>query len=371
MQVGMNKAAMKRWIPARATLLTLALFLGSVAVGLGVLEAIAARLERRAVSPFPAARWKEQVPRSAAGYRDYDYPAARPEGCYRILAVGDSYTAGHGINFDDAYPKRLERYLNYFGNKRRTLYQVLNLGVNGQSTPEEVRLIREKVAELGPDLVILGYCLNDPEDTGQPAELKALQDRMFYVYFNTPTTGWSGFLYRRSALYRLIRHRLFATMSRRGAKRYYQALYNDDYPGWQKSRAALRELGEFSRQSGIPVVTVIFPLFFYGLGDDYPFATAHRKVAAVLREAGIPYLDLWESFKGLDAESLKAVPGIDPHPNEVGHRIAAEALWRWLILKDYLPSRQKFINLVEPIPSPFAGAPAEPARAASSQRRRK
>ena len=47
------------------------------------------------------------------------------------------------------------------------------------------------------------------------------------------------------------------------------------------------------------------------------------------REEGVPHLDLLDTFDGRDPSDL-VVGRFDAHPNEEGHRIAAEAILPWL-----------------------------------------
>lgn len=59
--------------------------------------------------------------------------------------------------------------------------------------------------------------------------------------------------------------------------------------------------------------------------DDYPFAAADEAIARFCEGAGIPRLDLRAALRGHTAESLWVHP-VDHHPNEIAHRLAAEAL---------------------------------------------
>ena len=74
----------------------------------------------------------------------------------RIVAVGDSLTAGLGVATEDTYPARLQRRLDEQGLR----YRVINAGVSGDTTAGGVRRV-EWVLKSHPDMVILELGGND------------------------------------------------------------------------------------------------------------------------------------------------------------------------------------------------------------------
>ncbi len=338
----------------------LAVALVSLVIGWLILEAVAGRIVSR-----PSPRWAPPLlagdfPMNTQRLRDFEYPEAKPPGVFRILAAGDSFTYGKGVAFDDTYPKRLERALNWFGDRRGTVYQVLNAGVSQRSTPEELELIKANTERFAPDLIVLGYCLNDAEDWQDPGGIQALRTRYRQSLFKPPEEGALGFAYRHSAVARLAVQRLFNTRSPGRQLAYYRALYRKDYSGWQRTRAALTELGGYARERRIPVVVVIFPLFSFGLGEEYPLAAIHGQAGQAAREAGLLVLDLREAYRDLPRLRLEAIPYADPHPSEIGHRIAAEALLSFLLENRLVPDGRSVRALARGAapPVPFT-APGE------------
>jgi len=281
------------------------------------------------------------MPLNSLRYHDFEYPMEKGRNVFRIIVVGDSFSEGGDLSFEDSYPKKLECYLNYFGNDKRVTYQVINMSMGGRSTPPEVRGIKHDAGELKPDLIVLGYCLNDPEDWEEGRDyLSKLRDKCYYRSFTKPE-GWTSFFYDHSALVRLVMDRLFNSRVKRGHIQYFHKLYRDTYSGWQKAKTALFDLGDFSRATHIPVRVVIFPLTTYGLGDDYPFTDIHEKLHSVLEKAGLQYVDLFPLFKYMDHILLEHVPYTDPHPSEIANRMAAEALWQDLMRSGLLPAELK------------------------------
>ncbi|HEY5931915.1 MAG TPA: arylesterase [Nitrospira sp.] len=74
----------------------------------------------------------------------------------RIVAFGDSLTAGLGVQADDSYPAQLQRRLDSFGYR----YRVINAGVSGDTTAGGLRRV-PWILNNKPDLVILELGAND------------------------------------------------------------------------------------------------------------------------------------------------------------------------------------------------------------------
>ena len=74
----------------------------------------------------------------------------------RIVAFGDSLTAGLGVAAEEAYPARLQRRLDEQGLR----FRVINAGVSGDTTAGGLRRV-DWVLKSRPNLVILELGAND------------------------------------------------------------------------------------------------------------------------------------------------------------------------------------------------------------------
>jgi hypothetical protein len=250
-------------------------------------------------------------PRNSRGYRDRERPVAKPAGVRRVVALGDSFAWGASVEFEDAYPQRLERGLN---RRRREPWEVVNLALPGMNTVDQAAQLADEGLSYAPDVVLVGYVLNDSEDS-QAAEARRAVD------WSQPKEAPG--LWGRSALARFVRGRLWATAENRRRVVGYRSMYADTAPGWAAARKALKAMGALCRERGVPLVIAIFPLFGNPLDDEYPFAEVHAKVAEAAGEAGARVVDLWPAYRGVRSELL-VVDGVDDeHPNEIAHRIAA------------------------------------------------
>lgn len=101
---------------------------------------------------------------NADGFRDNEFPVARTANTIRIIALGDSWTFGHNAQFDQTYPSRLRALLRLdFPEKN---IEVFNLGMLAYTSHEGLKLLRQKVLGLQPDIVLIGYSMNDASISG-------------------------------------------------------------------------------------------------------------------------------------------------------------------------------------------------------------
>lgn len=116
------------------------------------------------------------------GLPDRRHPREKLPGTHRVVCLGDSVTLGYGFPREQAWPAVLERTLA----ARGTGVEVFNVSLAGWSTRQQ-RYAYERIARAyRPDTVVLGICLNDPEDlqnnlTRPPRLLTALFRRSALV----------------------------------------------------------------------------------------------------------------------------------------------------------------------------------------------
>ena len=260
---------------------------------------------------------RERRPLNSRGYRDLERATAKPEGVRRALCLGDSVTGGAGVLFEDAWPQRLERGLT---RERAETWEAVVLAEPGFNAVQLAARLESEGLPYDPDVVVFAWVLNDAED------LDSAEARRGVDWVEEERRTSSETFLDRSALVRLVRARFHATRHNRERVENFRSYYADDYPGWVAARQALRTMGGLCRARGIPFVVGIFPLFGNPLDESYPFAEEHAKVAEAASGAGALVVDLLPRFRGLRWELLVVDGPRDEHPNEIAHRIAAQAL---------------------------------------------
>jgi hypothetical protein len=266
---------------------------------------------------------------NSRGYRDRERGVLKPAGVRRIVALGDSFAWGVGVELEDAWPQRLERGLCRVRGEER--WEVVSLAKPGLNTVDHLALLETEGFAYGPDAVLLGFVLNDSEDSSSAEARRAAE-------WSTPRYP-PALLWERSALYRFVGTRLHATSQNRRRIAGFRSMYDDDAPGWIGTRKALKTMGALCRERGVPLVVAIFPLLGNPLDARYPFEALHASVSQAAAEAGAKVVDLLPAYRGLRWEVVVVDGAADEHPNEVGHRIAARVLLR--ALSDLLPATRE------------------------------
>ena len=250
----------------------------------------------------------QDVSINSQGLRDYEYPLQKPPGVYRILMLGDSTTFGWGVALSDTTAKILERELNAQNIPGYSRFEVINSGVGNYDTVQEVTYYKTRGRDFHPDLVVLGYFINDPEPV--PAEKHIpLIDKSYLVAY--VTNRFDGVLRRIG--------------TRPDWKAYYAGLYQENLPGFQACKLALQDLADSTRQDHAKLVVALIPEL-HQINDSYPFTSAHQKIKDILAPEQVPVLDLIDGLRNHGPEETLWVTPLDDHPNGKANTLIAAQL---------------------------------------------
>jgi hypothetical protein len=237
----------------------------------------------------------------------------------RIIFVGDSFTAGHGIkNIDDRFSDRIAAWLE---EKRPGKYVVSNYAEPGL----EASMIEGKIKALFQEhydvnMVVYVYNLNDIEGYAPKTQEQLLQ-------INTAEPH--NPLLRDTYLLNWLYFRYVQFKYAKGTN--YFASLAEAYRGepWTGLRAKLAQLRRECAEQNVDFRLVIFP-FVQGLGDEDVFRDARAKIVEFCKSERVPILDLQPILREHAGESL-VVSRFDAHPNERAHAIAAAAMEKDLL----------------------------------------
>jgi lysophospholipase L1-like esterase len=224
----------------------------------------------------------------------------------RVVAVGDSFTFGMGVEAEEAWPALLQERLDQPGRP----VEALNLGVCGYTIEDYLAVLERKTPVWGPRVAVVGYYFNDPDTLPlnplQHAFLPTLSPYQLKI-------GFFSLMVRRSLDYR-----------RSGETDYFRMLHSDQLSYWPNTLAALERMAEISRERSVELIVAVFPRTPEDW-SEYGLRPLHEKVDAALRERGIQYVDLMEALSPYTLEQVR-ISIDDDHPTPFGHQIIAEAL---------------------------------------------
>lgn len=98
---------------------------------------------------------------NSKGLRDDEMSYEKPDGTRRILLLGDSIAAGFEVERPFVIDSVLEKKLS---DKWKKPVEVINAGVRGYSTGQELLYLKNEGRRYAPDIVLYLYCDNDPLD---------------------------------------------------------------------------------------------------------------------------------------------------------------------------------------------------------------
>jgi hypothetical protein len=277
-----------------------------------------------------------------------DGPVGERTEQFRVLALGDSFTFGFGVEASEAWPEQLEARLS--AEIEPGSVRVINGGIAAYG-PEQIRLTFLELADaLRPDLVIVGLFLGD---------LKRVEDPFTYFHGYALRTSEierlhptsAGFLHSvfRDPLMKeidfwLCRHFQLAAHVLRLAQHVRISLRDHgpkvvDHASFEKFEPMLREvrrLEEDARDRGIPLVIMLVN----GQREDGSFGSETQKenefVSNRLEAQGVRTFDPLPAL----VEVANGMPvfrnGGDYHWSPAAHAMATKALADYVLSEDLL-----------------------------------
>ena len=261
-------------------------------------------------------------------------------GIFRIIGLGDSITFGAFLNREDTYLHKVESMLNSGSIAQR--FEVVNAGVPGYGPMHELVYLKKKLIKYKPDVVMIGFCINDIEDIDGYKPLNKLTYAArksalynFLTYHITFAVGKMASLKRGGTAYNLTED------SKKDPLVFLNKGYSEYMTGlWGKVKDTLEEIRDVAEQNNARVVLIAFPFGVQLLQDERP--DPQKILAEFAKENNILFIDLWDVYKkemsknDLYADNEPPYEGI--HPNSYGNEITARQIYDFL-------TREGVVNL--------------------------
>jgi lysophospholipase L1-like esterase len=115
------------------------------------------------------------------GLRDREHAKTKPANTFRIAVLGDSYAEGLQLPFENTFCALLERKLRDCAALGGKDVEVVNFGVSGYGTAQELITLRHNVWQYSPDIVLLAFTTNN-DVTDNARALKETDEIPYYIW---------------------------------------------------------------------------------------------------------------------------------------------------------------------------------------------
>jgi peptidoglycan/LPS O-acetylase OafA/YrhL len=302
------------------------------------------------------------VKANALGFPGKLYDKQKPEDVYRIMVTGDAFESAEGVDTNDAWPRLLEKQL---ARETANAIQVLNFSITGWGPNQYASVIANYAPEYEPDLIIVGFFVNDFFDT----EMDGAQFQRFVGFQNASPSSVKSYI-RLVHLRRWIHSRLIIPLksfiynkpnSRGYFFGYFGALERKKLPLMTADAQLVED--RFSRikhtaqELKSRLLIVLVPCAVQVCGSDtlkyYPkridlqdsdrfdLDQPQRLAIQLCEKLSIPYTDLREPLRRVAAKAPYQPRNM--HWTKVGHQVVAQYITEYLLNYRYLTAN-KSIN---------------------------
>ncbi len=306
---------------------------------------------------------------NSQGFRDRERMFERTTQAPRMVALGDSFTYGAGVTYDEIFTTLLERSLQELASG----VEIINLGVSGWDPSEYFHLLKVYGSKFEPDLVMMNFFIGNDIMRRRGAYVEepiVVAGQSYYVHtignWVHDTFGpdrWYLFhninyllkvgavrLRQTQDLNEGMREAAGVWVPFRSREGYLKDIderseiyLKEDTPAfgyhWNRTVATLNEMREFLGARGIPLMLVLLPaqeqldpdlrrelMTALGTGPDhYDFTKPQRLLTAWCEQHGVLVVDLLPAFEQvLDRTGLYFQNDI--HWTKTGHDLAARTI---------------------------------------------
>lgn len=309
-------------------------------------------------------RYGHDVSFNSMGMRDREHAPEKRPGDFRILVMGDSFMEAYQVPFEASLPALLEKSLSA-GTEGGI--EVINAGVSGWGTDDELRYYSEYARAMKPDLVVVAMTLhNDISDNlrqvwhternGMLVE-KDVSPIPWFRYKRLTAQAFLSTRFQLYQLWRVVRHGREIKVATRQLRTHVATLFDEPLApetarGVLLTQLLLARLDSVVQGDGGRLAVVLLPLQyqvsdegFAAFSANFPDSMKPRLdrpqslVLDVTERLGIPSVDLLPNFRRWMTEHGGALylEG-DGHWNVPGHRLATDVVASALMDRGLVPS---------------------------------
>src|SRR3989344_3787793 len=112
---------------------------------------------------------------------------------------------------------------------------------------------------------------------------------------------------------------------------YYNEIYNDNSEAWKNTLNNILEMKKILDRDNVSFLIMIIP-DFHNLSGTSPYQPIYNKIEKAFLEKQFSIINMFPVFQKNYSDRQKDlwIQADDPHPNENGHALMAEELYKYL-----------------------------------------
>ena len=270
------------------------------------------------------------------GFRDVEHSAIKAPGTFRILGLGDSFTYGAGVPFEEIYLTRLEVMLNHRPGAHPRV-EIIKAGIPRYFPQTERLLLEHYGAQFQPDLVTVAFLPNDVIDTFMGMDAVTVDPSGFLVTREAEELGPLGMMaYRYCEFCRIV---LREYVGWRIARKYQPQTDEIFQPGGFHERDWIEIENEYARMASL-VSSVGAKFVIFHIPQKGPWTERHHypgvRLSSWAKKNNVGFFDMLPSMEHASAAE-RLYYERDGHCTPAGHRVIAEALYSYLTGESLIP----------------------------------
>lgn len=296
-----------------------------------------------AIRPHAQCEWELRTGESrfscshnSTGLRDTEHSFKKPKNTYRILGLGDSFTYGYGVSFEQTYLYQLEKMLSH-KNSTGTNIEIIKAGMPGY-WPEPERILLEKYGmQYMPDLVLVGFTPRDVTDTfSGNASYKVSRDG--YLMPGGVFSNLSNQLYVHSHFFRLLITKLWRVFKFNFFDRWSAIYQNHGFheKDWLKIENEYLAMLSIVKKAGANLVIVHIPEII-PLQNNVDKSYPSRRLSNWCQSNGVSFIDVLPAME--EKHNIDSFYWKEGHCNAKGHTMIAKTIAAFLLKRGLLPER--------------------------------
>ena len=288
------------------------------------------------------------------GFRDKSYPSEKPEKTIRVFLASDSVGFGTNVRLEEAYPKILESKANVVSASIRT--EVISYSMPGLSLRQKFYLVEQHARSYHPDFIVIDYTINDVEFESMKNSTEVGRNACAIQLIHLPfPCVWKDQL-KKSAFLFVFQQGIENALHRMNwedRNHFYDQVEGDYYHQLyamstkrEYLRTWFRKIGEYQKETGIPILIPIFPLIYDY--TQYKWEDLNQLIIQLCESNGLAYVSLLDAYRVYPWNELRVQRGDFTHPSVKGNGIAAQAILESLQAHKMLGPRSFPLSVQEP-----------------------